>query len=34
MIMEATGLDEEKARELLLSQGSVRKATEYHYKNK
>jgi N-acetylmuramic acid 6-phosphate etherase len=33
MIMEATGLDEEKAKELLLSEGSVRKATEYFYKN-
>ncbi|MEB2780350.1 N-acetylmuramic acid 6-phosphate etherase [Algoriphagus sp. C2-6-M1] len=33
MIMEATGLDEEAARGLLLSEGSVRKATEYFYKN-
>ncbi len=33
MIMEATGLDEEKAYKLLLSEGSVRKATEYFYKN-
>ena len=31
MIMEATGVDEEKAKELLLSEGSVRKATEYFY---
>lgn len=31
MIMEATGIDEEKAKELLLSEGSVRKATEYFY---
>lgn len=33
MIMEATGLDSEKAKGLLLSEGSVRKATEYFYKN-
>ncbi|WP_057939100.1 N-acetylmuramic acid 6-phosphate etherase [Algoriphagus resistens] len=33
MIMEATGLDAEKAKGLLLSEGSVRKATEYFYKN-
>jgi len=31
MIMEATGLDEIKAKELLLTEGSVRKATEYYY---
>lgn len=34
MIMEATGADETTAKELLLSQGSVRLATEYFYKNK
>ncbi|MDF2158914.1 N-acetylmuramic acid 6-phosphate etherase [Algoriphagus sp. CAU 1675] len=34
MIMEATGLGEEEAKGLLLSEGSVRKATEYFYKNK
>ncbi|WP_268035534.1 N-acetylmuramic acid 6-phosphate etherase [Algoriphagus sp. PAP.12] len=34
MIMEATGLDEQTAKKLLLSEGSVRKATEYYYKNK
>lgn len=34
MIMEATGLDEETAKKFLLSEGSVRKATEYYYKNK
>jgi N-acetylmuramic acid 6-phosphate etherase len=34
MIMEATGLDYPTANELLLSQGSVRNATEYYYKNK
>jgi N-acetylmuramic acid 6-phosphate etherase len=33
MIMEATGVSYEKANELLLSQGSVRNATEYYYKN-
>jgi N-acetylmuramic acid 6-phosphate etherase len=33
MIMEATGTSYEKANELLLSQGSVRNATEYYYKN-
>jgi N-acetylmuramic acid 6-phosphate etherase len=33
MIMEATGLSYEKANELLLTQGSVRNATEYYYKN-
>lgn len=33
MIMEATGLDSEKAKGLLLSEGSVRKATEYFYRN-
>lgn len=33
MIMEATGLDYEVANQLLLSQGSVRNATEYYYKN-
>ena len=32
MIVEATGLDEETAKGLLLSEGSVRKATEYFYK--
>ncbi|MCE7057957.1 N-acetylmuramic acid 6-phosphate etherase [Algoriphagus sp. AGSA1] len=32
MIMEATGLDEHTANQLLLSEGSVRKATEYFYK--
>ncbi len=31
MIMEATGLDEKTAKRLLLSEGSVRKATEYYY---
>ena len=34
MIMEATGLDYQTANDLLLSQGSVRNATEYYYKNK
>lgn len=34
MIMEATGIDQEQAKALLLSEGSVRKATEYYYKNK
>lgn len=34
MIMEATGLDYQTANEMLLSQGSVRNATEYYYKNK
>lgn len=33
MIMEATGLEEGKAKELLLSEGSVRKATAYYYSN-
>ncbi|WP_339755318.1 N-acetylmuramic acid 6-phosphate etherase [Algoriphagus aquimarinus] len=33
MIMEATGLDEETAKGFLMSEGSVRKATEYYYKN-
>lgn len=33
MIMEGTGLDEKTAHDLLLSEGSVRKATEYYYKN-
>jgi hypothetical protein len=33
MIMEATGVSYEKANELLLTQGSVRNATEYYYKN-
>jgi N-acetylmuramic acid 6-phosphate etherase len=33
MIMEATGLDEGRAKELLLSEGSVRKATAYYYSN-
>jgi N-acetylmuramic acid 6-phosphate etherase len=34
MIMEATGLDYQTANELLLSEGSVRNATEYYYKSK
>lgn len=34
MIMEATGLDYQTANELLLSEGSVRNATEYYYKNR
>jgi N-acetylmuramic acid 6-phosphate etherase len=34
MIMEATGTDEATAKKLLLSQGSVRLAIEYFYKNK
>lgn len=34
MIMEATGLDERRAKELLLSEGSVRKATAYYYSNR
>lgn len=34
MIMEATGLDYQTANNLLLSEGSVRNATEYYYKNK
>ncbi|OOG69288.1 N-acetylmuramic acid 6-phosphate etherase [Algoriphagus sp. A40] len=34
MVMEATGLDYAVANELVLSQGSVRNATEYYYKNK
>ena len=33
MIMESTGLDYESANQLLLSQGSVRNATEYYYSN-
>jgi N-acetylmuramic acid 6-phosphate etherase len=33
MIIEATGLDEGRAKELLLSEGSVRKATAYYYSN-
>lgn len=33
MIMEATGTSYENANALLLSQGSVRNATEYYYKN-
>ncbi|REG88468.1 N-acetylmuramic acid 6-phosphate etherase [Algoriphagus antarcticus] len=33
MIMEATGLDEATAKGLLISEGSVRKATDYYYKN-
>jgi N-acetylmuramic acid 6-phosphate etherase len=33
MIMEATGLDYQAANNLLLSEGSVRNATEYYYKN-
>ncbi len=31
MIMEATGVEESIAKELLLNQGSVRKATEFYY---
>jgi N-acetylmuramic acid 6-phosphate etherase len=34
MIMEATGLDEGRAKELLLSEGSVRKATAHYYSNR
>jgi N-acetylmuramic acid 6-phosphate etherase len=34
MIMEATGLDYDTAEKMLLSEGSVRNATEYYYKNK
>ncbi|MFN3999691.1 N-acetylmuramic acid 6-phosphate etherase [Algoriphagus sp.] len=34
MIMEATGLDYQSANDLLRSEGSVRNATEYYYKNK
>ena len=34
MIMEATGLEEIQAKKLLLSEGSVRNATEWYYKNK
>lgn len=34
MIMEVTGVEEAEAKELLISQGSVRLATEYYYKNK
>lgn len=34
MIMEATGLEEIEAKKLLLSEGSVRNATEWYYKNK
>jgi N-acetylmuramic acid 6-phosphate etherase len=33
MIVEATGLGEGRAKELLLSEGSVRKATAYYYSN-
>lgn len=33
MIMEATGLDYQTSNDLLLSEGSVRNATEYYYKN-
>lgn len=33
MIMESTGLNYEVANQLLLSEGSVRNATEYYYKN-
>jgi N-acetylmuramic acid 6-phosphate etherase len=32
MIMEATGLDEERARQLLIEYGSVRAAVDYHEK--
>ncbi|MDG1278099.1 MAG: N-acetylmuramic acid 6-phosphate etherase [Algoriphagus sp.] len=34
MIMEATGVDEATAKSLLLSEGSVRKATAYFYSKK
>lgn len=34
MIMESTGLDYQSANDLLLSEGSVRNATEYYYKKK
>ncbi|WP_035468445.1 N-acetylmuramic acid 6-phosphate etherase [Algoriphagus mannitolivorans] len=34
MIMEATGLGYDQAKELLLSEGSVRNATEFYYKNR
>jgi len=34
MIMETTGLDETKAKNLLLSEGSVRKAAAYFYSKK
>lgn len=34
MIMEATGLVYEEAKDLLLTQGSVRNATEFYYKSK
>jgi N-acetylmuramic acid 6-phosphate etherase len=34
MIMEATGLDYQSANDLLLSEGSVRNATEFYHKNK
>ena len=34
MIMEATGLDYQSANDLLLSEGSVRNATEFYYKKK
>ena len=34
MIVEATGVSYDQAKELLLTQGSVRNATEYYYKNK
>lgn len=33
MVMEATGLNEGEARKLLTNEGSVRKATEFHYKS-
>lgn len=33
MIMEATGLEEVRAKELLMSEGSVRKATAHYYSN-
>lgn len=33
MVIEATGLDYQAANDLVVSQGSVRKATEYYYKN-
>ena len=34
MIMEATGLNYDAANDLLRSEGSVRNATEYYYKNR
>ena len=34
MIVEATGLDEKQARDLLLEKGSVRNATEFFYSKK